>query len=68
VYATDAQGDARVRIVATAPEGAHDAIVYPVAVVGAGMESGAAQQFVEYLKSPAATAIFVKHGFRAEPE
>ncbi|HUD23624.1 MAG TPA: molybdate ABC transporter substrate-binding protein [Acidobacteriaceae bacterium] len=63
VYATDAQGDARVRIVATAPEGTHDPIIYPVAVVGAGRESGAAQQFVEYLKSPAATAVFVKHGF-----
>ncbi|MGA2437053.1 MAG: molybdate ABC transporter substrate-binding protein [Acidobacteriaceae bacterium] len=63
VYATDAQNDARVRIVATAPEETHEPIVYPVAVVGAGRESGAAQQFVEYLKSPAAAAIFVKHGF-----
>jgi molybdate transport system substrate-binding protein len=62
-YATDAQGDGRVRIVATAPEETHEAIVYPVAVVGAGHESGAAQQFVEYLRSPAAAAIFVKHGF-----
>jgi len=68
VYATDAQGDSRVRIVATAPEGTHDPIVYPVAVVGAGRESGAAQLFVEYLRSPAAAAIFVKNGFRAEPE
>ena len=67
VYATDAQNDARVRIVATAPEGTHDPIVYPVAVVGAGRESGAAQLFVEYLRSPTAAAIFVKHGFRAEP-
>ncbi len=63
VYATDAQGDARVRIVAAAPDGTHDPIVYPVAVVGAGRESGAAQLFVEYLKSPAAATIFVKHGF-----
>lgn len=63
VYATDAQGDARVRVVVTAPEETHDAIVYPVAVVGAGRESGAAEQFVEYLMSPAAAAIFVKHGF-----
>jgi molybdate transport system substrate-binding protein len=67
VYATDAQGDAKVRVVATAPEATHDAIVYPVAVVGAGRESGAAEQFVDYLRSPAAAAIFVKHGFRAEP-
>jgi len=36
-------------------------------VVGAGRESGAAQLFVEYLRSTAAAAIFVKHGFRAEP-
>jgi molybdate transport system substrate-binding protein len=63
VYATDAQNDARVRIVATAAEGTHEAIVYPVAVVGAGRESGAAQQFVEYLRSPAAAAIFGRHGF-----
>lgn len=63
VYATDAQNDARVRIVATAPEETHDPIAYPVAVVGAGRESGAAQQFVEYLRSPAAATIFVKHGF-----
>ncbi len=68
VYATDAKGDRRVRIVAIAPEATHDPIVYPVAVVGAGRESGAAEQFVEYLKGPAATAIFIKHGFRAEPE
>ncbi len=67
VYATDAQGDARVRIVASAPEGTHDAIVYPVTVVGAGRESGAAQQFVEYLRGPTATAIFVRHGFTMAP-
>jgi molybdate transport system substrate-binding protein len=63
VYETDAQNDAKVRIVATAPEETHEPIVYPVAVVGAGRESGAAQMFVEYLRSPAAVAIFVKHGF-----
>jgi len=52
-----------VRAVETAAEGTHEPIVYPVAVVGAGRESGAAQQFVEYLRSPAAAAIFGKHGF-----
>ena len=67
VYATDAQGAARARIVATAPEGTHDPIVYPVAVVGAGRESGAAQLFVEYLRGPAATAIFEQHGFTMAP-
>jgi molybdate transport system substrate-binding protein len=63
VYATDAQNDGRVRIVATAPEGTHEPIVYPVAVIAAGRGGEAARSFVEYLKSPAAAAIFVKHGF-----
>jgi molybdate transport system substrate-binding protein len=63
VYTTDAQNDAKVRIVATAAAETHEPIVYPVAVVGAGRESGAARGFVEYLHGPAAAAIFVKHGF-----
>lgn len=67
VYATDAQGDARVREVATAPAGTHDPIVYPVAVVGAGRESGAAELFVAFLRGPEATAVFVQHGFTMAP-
>jgi molybdate transport system substrate-binding protein len=63
VYATDAQASSKVRVVATAPESSHDAIVYPAAVVKGSHSKDAAQKFVDYLGSPAARAIFVKHGF-----
>ena len=63
VYATDAQASGKVRAVAAAPESAHDPIVYPGAVVKGCRSEDAARKFVEYLGSPAAQAIFVKHGF-----
>jgi len=63
VYATDAQTSGRVRIVAVAPDSSHDPIVYPAAVVKAGRNEEAARRFIEYLSSPGAKAIFIKHGF-----
>jgi molybdate transport system substrate-binding protein len=63
VYATDAQASRKVRVVATAPESAHDPIVYPVAVVKGSRNVEASRRFVEFLRSPTAQAIFVKHGF-----
>jgi molybdate transport system substrate-binding protein len=63
VYATDALASAKVRVVATAPESTHDAIVYPVAVIKGSHSEEAARSFVEYLAGPAALGIFQKHGF-----
>ena len=63
VYATDAQASGRVRIVAVAPNWSHDAIVYPAAVVKASQNGGVARDFIDYLGTPEAQAIFVKHGF-----
>jgi len=63
VYWTDAQRSGKVRVVATAPESSHDPIVYPVAVIRSGRNEGAAREFVEYLNSPRAKAIFAAHGF-----
>jgi len=63
VYATDALTSGKVRVVAVAPEWTHDAIVYPVAVVRGGHSEEAARRFVEFLNSPAAHAVFIKHGF-----
>lgn len=62
VYSTDAAISAKVRVVGTFPVVTHPAIVYPVAAVGAG-NVGAAGQFLEFLQSPDARAIFAKHGF-----
>lgn len=63
VYGTDAASSTKVRIVAIAPESSHEPIVYPAAVVKASLNQEAAREFIEYLSSPAAKAIFIKHGF-----
>jgi molybdate transport system substrate-binding protein len=63
VYATDARSSTKVRVIATAPESAHDPIVYPVAVVKGSRNEPAARAFIDYLAGPAAQAIFQKHGF-----
>jgi molybdate transport system substrate-binding protein len=68
VYATDARVSPRVRVVATAPAGTHDPIVYPAAVLRAAQASPAmvvaSRAYVEFLKGPAARAVFTKYGFR----
>jgi molybdate transport system substrate-binding protein len=61
VYETDAKVSNKTDIVATFPDASHDPIVYPVAVV-AGAQAQA-KDFVDYLASPEASAIFSKYGF-----
>lgn len=63
VYATDALTSSGVRVVATAPDGSHDPIVYPAAAIAAGHHEDAAGEFVGYLNSTTAKAIFQKRGF-----
>ncbi len=63
VYATDAATSSNVRVATTAPEDSHDPIVYPAAVVASGHHEAAAREFVEYLQSAAAKAVFEKRGF-----
>jgi molybdate transport system substrate-binding protein len=63
VYLSDAESSSKVRVVATAPESSHDPIVYPAAVVKGSHNQPASLKFIEYLGSPVAAAIFVKHGF-----
>ena len=64
VYATDAELSQRVQIVSTAPETSHDPIVYPVAQVKNSENQASVQEFISFLRSPAARAIFERHGFR----
>jgi molybdate transport system substrate-binding protein len=61
VYATDARREPRVRVVARFPAASHPPIEYPAAALRDGHAEGA--RFVEYLQSPAAAAIFARHGF-----
>jgi molybdate transport system substrate-binding protein len=61
VYATDARGNSKVRVVATFPADAHERITYPAAVtVSAGTE---ARRFVQYLQGAKARSVFDAAGF-----
>lgn len=62
VYATDAMADPRVTVVARFPEDSHDPIRYPAALTSQGTSPQAAA-FLAYLRSPAAVAVFERHGF-----
>jgi molybdate transport system substrate-binding protein len=63
VYKSDALADKNVKIIAEAPNGSHAAIVYPAAVVKAAANQKAAADFIKYLKSKDASAVFTKYGF-----
>lgn len=62
VYRTDALADKKVRIVAEFPANTHAPIVYPVALMNTS-QSTAAADFLNYLTSSAARAVFEKYGF-----
>jgi molybdate transport system substrate-binding protein len=66
VYRTDAVVEKKVRIVAEFPASSHEPIVYPAAVT-AHAHDGAAD-FVKFLSSPTAQAIFAKDGFDPAPK
>lgn len=62
VYSTDAAITPKVKVVGTFPADSHPEIVYPTALV-AGKATVAAENFLEFLKTPEATAVFEKYGF-----
>lgn len=62
VYRTDALADGKVRIVAEFPASTHPLIVYPAALTASG-KSPAGRALLDFLKSPAARAVWKKHGF-----
>ncbi len=61
VYETDARIEPNVKIVGVFPEDSHPPIVYPVALT-AGAKPAAAQ-YLAFLRTPAAKAIFESYGF-----
>lgn len=63
VYASDAEAEPRVRVVAEFPAESHPAIVYPAAVLAQGPAPDAAVQFLGYLQSPPARDHFRSQGF-----
>lgn len=63
VYQTDATSEPAVRIVDTFPDDTHPPIIYPVAVTSSSTNVKTANEFLGFLKSAAARAIFTKEAF-----
>jgi molybdate transport system substrate-binding protein len=61
VYETDAKVEPNVKIVGTFPADTHPPIVYPVALTATA--KGDSSQYLEFLRSQTAKAIFEKYGF-----
>lgn len=61
VYETDARSDPKVRIVATFPDGLHPPVTYPAALLKDA--KGPAGDYLKFLASAQARAIFQKYGF-----
>jgi len=63
VYATDAQIEPKVRVVAMFPENTHPPIVYPAALTADAARE--ASDFLDYLRSTPARVVFERAGFIA---
>jgi len=64
VYSTDAATSKGVTVVAEAPAGSHQPVVYPAAVIKSSPNAQAAKAFLDYLSSSQAAAVFEKIGFK----
>src|SRR5271154_6741087 len=62
VYETDAKIDPSVKIVGVFPEDSHPPIIYPVALTKDAKPNAA--QYLAFLRTPDAKAIFERYGFR----
>ena len=67
VYRTDVQQSDRVRIVAAAPEDTHSPITYPGAAIAHRPHPDTAVEFLDFLETEEAIAIFNNHGFSLAP-
>lgn len=63
IYETDAKISKNVKIVMKAPEGTHQPVVYPAAVLKDSKNMNAAKEFINYLYSSKAQPVFEKYGF-----
>jgi molybdate transport system substrate-binding protein len=63
VYSTDTIISDKVSVVCEAPEGSHEDIIYPAAVIESSAFPEAAKAFLEFLSTDEAAAVFEKYGF-----
>ncbi len=65
VSSTVAATSDKVKVVAIAPEGTHEPIVFPAAVLTNAKQPKDAAEFIHYLTSPEAMNVFKKYGWSA---
>ena len=64
VYASDAAiAEGKIKVVAEAPKGSHEAIIYPIAVLKDSANSEASVKFIDLTLSKTGEAILAKYGF-----
>ena len=63
VYSTDALTADAVTVVAEAPEGSHDPVVYPAGIISGSEVSSQAEEFLAYLEGSEASSVFESYGF-----
>lgn len=63
VYESDALSTEQINILATADEGLHDPIIYPMALVADTNQEEEAKAFANFLETEEAQEILKKHGF-----
>ena len=64
VYSTDAMVSGnKVEVIAEAPEGSHDDIIYTACTIAGADNYDEAKDFLEYLRSEDAKGIFEQAGF-----
>jgi len=63
VFSTVAAASNKVKVVAAAPPGSHEPIIFPGAVLTNAKQPKAAEEFLGYLTGPEAGKIFKKYGF-----
>ena len=62
VYETDAKIEPKVKIIGAFPDGSHPPVTYPVAATASATKQSVSQ-YLHFLRTPAAKAIFEKYGF-----
>ncbi len=66
VYATDAKAEPRVRVVDTFDATLHPPVLYPAAAVKGRLDP-AVRALLDFLGSPQARAVWLRHGFNVPP-
>lgn len=64
VYKTDAKSSKKVKIIAKAPDGSYNPILYPASIINSSKNKLAAKNFLNFLSSDKSKSIFEELGFK----